>query len=76
MDGRCATCGHWSKSEDKRDYGLGGFCTRTLVLQTLPNDPESKARGSGSLFEDSPKMVHFWLSTSPDFGCIQWETRP
>lgn len=74
MDGRCGSCEHWAY--DAR-YGAFGACLRTEVLQGRIRDPESLARADINLGMTSTEYtdVNRWLSTSPDFGCVQYSSR-
>lgn len=74
MDGRCGSCRHWAY--DAR-YGTFGACLLTQVLQGTISAPESLARADVNLGMTSTEYtdVNRWLSTSPDFGCVQHEPK-
>lgn len=73
MHGRCETCRHWDRRPSKFDRFVG-YC-----LLAEANDDQNPvhsqtmalAYGTANDYGDAPAD----LVTTPDFGCVQWETK-
>lgn len=63
----CKTCKHWSRERQNKKYPDSGTCDLADSEDGLPENGDSLA------FAEDPDDYFAFLTTAPDFGCIQHE---
>jgi hypothetical protein len=84
MDGRCATCRHWDRSEGSDPTPIGWYDQDEFPAPPSPYgvcgltayywDGKYRHPSSKALSVDG-EGYRAELATLPDFGCVQWEPK-
>ena len=70
----CKTCKYWERVTDcGEDFG-GGDCKHPFMTEDPLTEEQSKVYDKWVIYPDNPEAMEArYLTTSENFGCINWE---